>query len=64
MVYAETVRGTDWKAVAKGVARIVIELMFENGEDSCVIIAPKRHRTNFAEVMGQIDALRATGLAE
>jgi hypothetical protein len=63
-VYAETARGTDWKAVTTGVARIGIQLMFENGEDSCVIIAPKRHRTDFAKVMAQIEALRAAGLAE
>jgi hypothetical protein len=64
IVRAAVIRDRKWQSVASGVSRIIIELMLGRGDDSCVIVAPKRHGKRFAERMHQIEALRAAGLAE
>jgi hypothetical protein len=64
LVRAEVVQAADWQSVAEGASRFGILLMLEQGEPSCVIVAPKRNKKMFAEVMKQIRALRKAGLAE
>jgi len=64
LVRADIVREADWENVATGIARFAILLMLERNQPSCVIVAPKRNKKKFAEVMLQISTLRKAGLAE
>jgi hypothetical protein len=64
LVRASVVRDADWQSVVGGIAYASIDVMLEQGDPSCVIVAPKRKKDQFADVMGQIRALRKAGLAE
>jgi hypothetical protein len=64
LVRAAIVREADWRNIVDGIAYVSIELMLEQGDPSAVIVAPKRNKERFAEVMREITALRRVGLAE
>jgi hypothetical protein len=64
LVRASVVRQANWKRVVDGISYFSIEGMLEQNQPSCVIVAPKRNKARFAEVMREIKALRKAGLAE
>jgi hypothetical protein len=64
LVRASVVRAADWQRVVAGMAYFSIEGMLTWKQPSCVIVAPKRNKARFTEVMREIAALRKAGLAE
>ncbi len=64
IIRAENALSNNWEDVATGIARSIIKGMFRQEKRACLLLAPKRHKKNFAHAMDEIEKLRKAGIAD